>query len=365
MALNTRTLTDLLRLVFPALAALIAILSASYLTFLDHQLFNFIGFKAQNNIDPACWRLIPMVVLSAVLASEAALRVNSKFLPIVFIQTTAVAAFLAWLTWQWGGRFSLLCACIAATLSFALGLAARSFKRAEEKQTSRYFELALKNDELNQTRLSLLKQDEADRRILASDLHDQVLNEIKAIKSQLPRLTLGDCTDSKEQLLVLEKSLDTTVSHIREVMESLFPSVLENLGLCAALDQLTRDTAHNAGLQGRFIKSVDGSMLDLLNKTEQLLLFRLSQEALNNIVKHAQAKTVKITLETIDDHIRLSIIDNGIGFQAKERGDSRGLRYMRLRADLIGAHISWKDHAPKGTIVTIDLPETKKDQHAI
>lgn len=325
-------------------------------------LIEAIGFKPHGEGKLDAWQLIPMVVLTAFLAFEAALRVRSTYLPIVFVQANAVGAFLAWFTWQWTGRFSLLSAIIATSLSFALGLMARSFKDAEEKQTSRYFELAIKNDQLNQTRLALLKQDESDRRILASDLHDQVLNEIKAIKSHLVQCSPGV---DNPHLLALEKSLDTTVSHIREVMESLFPSVLENLGLCAALDQLTRDMAHKAGLQGRFIKGIDETMLEALNKTEQLLLFRLTQEALNNVIKHSQAKTVRISLESIDDHIRLSITDDGIGFQVKERGDSRGLRYMRLRADLIGALISWKNNSPNGTTVTIDLPAIKKDKHAV
>ncbi len=361
-ALSTRSLTDLLRLIFPALAAIVAVLAASQFVSFDQKMFETIGLRPQVAGKLDAWRVIPAVVLTAFLASEAALRVRSNYLPIVFVQVYAIATFLAWLTWQWTGRFSLLSAIIATALSFALGLLARSFKNAEEKQTSRYFELAIKNDELNQTRLALLKQDEADRRILASDLHDQVLNEIKTIKSQLSQCLPND---GNLHLQVVEKSLDTTVSHIREVMESLFPSVLENLGLCAALDQLTRDMVHKAGLQGRFIKGIDETMLESLNKTEQLLLFRLTQEALNNVIKHSQAKTVRISLESIDDRIRLSITDDGIGFQVKERGDSRGLRYMRLRADLVGALISWKNNSPNGTTVTIDLPAIKKDQHAV
>jgi len=121
--------------------------------------------------------------------------------------------------------------------------------------------------------------------------------------------------------------------------------------------------ASRGHLQGRFIKTIDDLQVTLLNKTEQLLLFRLTQEALNNVVKHSQAKTIKITLEESDSDIILSIVDDGIGFQEKERGDSRGLRYMRLRADLIGARIAWQaGPAMTGTKVKIELPKVKTQE---
>ena len=133
-------------------------------------------------------------------------------------------------------------------------------------------------------------------------------------------------------------------------------------GLCSALDQLTRDTCHKNGIQGRFLKAIEDRQLQSLTKTEELLLFRLTQEALNNAAKHAKAKTIRVNLEGNDERLTLSIIDDGVGFSLKERGESRGLRYMRLRADLIGATITWSDNlskvqdvASKGTVVKIEV----------
>ena len=341
---KARSLTDLLRLVLPALALLVAMLATKL----------FAPSHASVLV------IVPCMVEVAFLSFEAALRVKSNYLIIVALQLLAFSVALSWLTGQLGST-SIVANLISCSLSFALGLIARAVKSAEEKQTSRYFELAIKNNELTQTRLTLLKQDEADRRILASDLHDQVLNEIKQIKSKI--IAIPDSPELKQQSIAeIEVSLDTAGKHIRDVMESLFPSVLENLGLCTALDQLTRDSCQKAGIQGRFLKVVDETRLEQLTKTEELLLFRLTQEALNNVIKHAQAKTVRVNFEN-KDKLTLSIIDDGIGFVEKERGDSRGLRYMRLRADLIGATISWqanlasdKEQAKTGTIVKIQLP---------
>lgn len=344
-------LTNRLRLVLPTLAAAIALLASFTFSSFDKKISTLFAFSVIDNKISYWWLVLPIVATSF-FAFEAAVRVKAKFLIIVFLQLSAFVILLAWLTAQITGSASLLASLVASTLSFALGLLARVFKTAEEKQTSRYFELAIKNAELNQTRLLLLKQDEADRRILASDLHDQVLNEIKQIKSKVIAMSDGQTID-RDKIVSIEQSLDTAGKQIRDVMESLFPSVLENLGLCPALDQLTRDSCHKSGLQGRFLKAIDDKQLERLTKTEELLLFRLTQEALSNIAKHAQAKTVRVNLEGQDGKLTLSIIDDGKGFSEKERGESRGLRYMRLRADLIGATISWSDK--QGTVVKIEL----------
>ncbi|MBA4073724.1 MAG: hypothetical protein C0508_01700 [Cyanobacteria bacterium PR.023] len=354
------SLTNLSRLVLPALAAIIAILAGRELASLDRELAFVFALKQTAEL-ATIWYLVPSAVAMSLLAFEASLRVKSKYLLFVFLQLSALGILFAWLTAQVTGTASLVASLLASTISFALGLMARSFKQAEERQTSRYFELAMKNAELNETRLLLLKQDEADRRMLASDLHDQVLNEIKLIKSKV--LALPDSQPvKKDNLASIEQSLDTAGKHIREVMESLFPSVLENLGLCSALDQLTRDTCHKNGIQGRFLKTIEDRHLEGLTKTEELLLFRLAQEALNNAAKHAQAKTIRVNLEGNDERLTLSIIDDGVGFSLKDRGESRGLRYMRLRADLIGATITWSDNlskvqdaSSKGTVVKIEV----------
>lgn len=354
------SLTNLSRLVLPALAAILAVLAARELASLDRELAVVFALKQTAEV-ATIWYLVPSAVAMSFLAFEAALRVKSKYLLFVFLQLSALGILFAWLIAQLTGTVSLIASLFASTISFALGLMARSFKQAEERQTSRYFELAMKNAELNETRLLLLKQDEADRRMLASDLHDQVLNEIKLIKSKVLALPESQPVN-KDNLVSIEQSLDTAGKHIREVMESLFPSVLENLGLCSALDQLTRDTCHKNGIQGRFLKAIEDRHLECLTKTEELLLFRLAQEALNNAAKHAQAKTVRVNLEGNGERLTLSIIDDGTGFSLKDRGESRGLRYMRLRADLIGATITWSDNlskvqdaASKGTVVKIEV----------
>jgi signal transduction histidine kinase len=350
-----RSLTLSLRIIFPCLAATVGFLSAPALSPYNNLLF---GLASQQGLpaspySPASISVLLLMVLISFLSCEAAARVNTKFLPLVFVQVSAIAILLVVSSRAFIPSYPLLAAVLASSLSFALGLLTRQFKAAEVRETSRYFELTIKNDELLKTRLALLKQDEADRRILASDLHDQVLNEIKMIKSRMQKLDV----ERSEDLVAVERSLDLAAGHIRDVMESLFPSVLENLGLCPALDQLTRDTVQRAGIQGRFVRQIDDQLLERLGKVESLLLYRLVQESLNNVVKHAEAKTVRVMLEGQDNVLTVRVVDDGKGFSAapgKDNSSSRGLRYMTLRADLIGADLSWEEQT-RGTTVKITL----------
>lgn len=353
---DERSLTMTLRIIFPCLAALVGALSVPLFAKVNSQLFlaPLVDYSDAANLTSTTLMMIPLMVLVSVLSCEAAARVTTKFLPVVFVQTTAIASFVVVMSKGAMPSFPVISIFIASTLSFALGLLSRSFKSAERQQTSRYFELKIKNDELLKTRLALLKQDEADRRILASDLHDQVLNEIKLIKSKMQKLDPA----SVEDIAAVEKSLDVAAGHIRDVMESLFPSVLENLGLSAALDQLTRDTVQKAKIQGRFVKQISDDLLARLGKVESLLIYRLVQESLNNVVKHAEAKTVRVHLEGEGEKLTVKIADDGKGIGNVQSRDSssRGLRYMTLRADLIGANLSWEDQTEgTGTVVKIEM----------
>lgn len=219
---------------------------------------------------------------------------------------------------------------------------------------SHYYELKLKNKELLETRLELLKQDEMERRILAADLHDQVLNDLKQVAQRFDSYVTEPDTDNAERIKTLTNQV---MREIREVMDSLSPSVLEHLGLGAAIEDCLRRGSERSGFRTRFKSKVDMSDLECLSMVEQGLLYRLVQESITNICKHAGASTVRATMEMEDDVLLIRIIDDGKGIDpAKARGDSRGLKYMRYRADLIGATIGWKPgENGKGTVVEIRI----------
>lgn len=278
---------------------------------------------------------------------------------IVGIQLFVMSLFYQWALWQFlgltghplGYSITVLIGCFS-------GAGLRQIELARRESESRYYELKIRNKELQETRLSLVKQDEVERRMLAADLHDQVLNDMKQLVGRFENYVVdANDKDSLEKV----RTLSAKVMHeIREVMDSLCPSVLEHLGLVAAIEDCLRKGAERSGFKVRIRSKIDSEELKGLSIVEQSLVYRLVQESITNICKHANASTVRATIEKLDGCLLISINDDGKGLDpAKTRQDSRGLKYMRLRADLIGATIAWKQgDNDKGTKVEIRLDLT-------
>lgn len=274
---------------------------------------------------------------------------------IACLMLIAVSLAYQWLAYNLTGGPTHPVGFVAA---FATGTACGALLRIRHtqrrKEESTYYELKLKNRELMETRLELLKQDEVERRILAADLHDQVLNDLKQVVQRFEKYTQEPDTENAEKIKTLTAQV---MREIREVMDSLSPSVLEHLGLAAAVEDCLRRGAERANFRTRFKSRVENEELDCLSMVEKGLLYRLVQESITNICKHAGASTVRTTLEMDGDELLIKVTDDGKGIDpAMARGDSRGLKYMRYRADLIGATIAWKPgENGKGTTVEMRI----------
>ncbi|HEY9785654.1 MAG TPA: ATP-binding protein [Candidatus Obscuribacterales bacterium] len=240
----------------------------------------------------------------------------------------------------------------ALTLGYGGGYVLSLFDRQDRRREAQYYEIMLRNQELRDMRLQMVKQDEVERRILAADLHDQVLNDLKQLRHKFDAYVKEPEPQAKEEIDVL---LADAMKEIREVMDSLCPSALEHLGLTAAIEDCARRGGERGGFKTRVRGRVDDDDLAKLSLVEQSLLYRLIQESITNIVKHASATLVRIVIEKENQSLVICVIDNGKGIEpAKLSLDSRGLRYMRQRADLIGATIAWRTGEDgKGTIVEI------------
>jgi signal transduction histidine kinase len=227
------------------------------------------------------------------------------------------------------------------------------FRNQQRRLQSQSSEIELRRRQLRDAKLALVKHDEVERRLLAADLHDQVLHDLKMIKQ-----TLSKCRAQLDPSAL--ESLQADVGHctgaVREVMEQLFPSSLEHLGLVGAIEECLDNAGRRCNFETFVRAKVDGDEFDSLTRVETLLLFRLIQEAVNNISKHAQAKNVSCQLSRDKEHLIVRIIDDGVGFKPGS-GDGRGLKYMKQRAELIGAHIAWLPNTKdaSGTIVEIRI----------
>lgn len=204
---------------------------------------------------------------------------------------------------------------------------------------------------------------ESERKLLAADLHDQTLSDLREMALLARRLydkpleaMTGEVRDGLAQIVA---GLTAAMDEVRRAMENLSPSALDTLGFIPAIEScLSR--ASSAGdriFATRFSCSIRESEINL-SETEQLLLYRIVQEALNNISKHAGASSVEIVLMRARGDMLIRVTDNGRGMTISgDFGRARGMENMRYRAKLLGAQITWLNTTGKqGTVVEIRLP---------
>jgi signal transduction histidine kinase len=228
--------------------------------------------------------------------------------------------------------------------------------------------LVAANRELAGARLDLANEAERERRRISRDLHDQTLADLRHLllmSDQLP--SNGDAT-GKDQLdpAVLRKEIESISQEVRRICEDLSPSVLQNVGFAAALEFALAHAMQDAPPDKRFSYefACDDALEDRAKfpPNVQMQIYRIVQEALNNICRHAAATLVKmnVTASPQGDFL-LQITDDGRQFDHDATSAGRGLANMRARASLIGAEISWKKIPVGGTLFSLRLrgaPET-------
>jgi PAS domain S-box-containing protein len=195
---------------------------------------------------------------------------------------------------------------------------------------------------LQATSHRLLTVQESERRTLARELHDAVGQELTALSLNLTIIdgVLPEATAAKirERLEDSQELLEETTRHLRNIMTELRPPGLDELGLLAAL----REHVAQVARRSEIAISVTGvEPQPRLAPTEEIALFRIAQEALNNIVKHSRAGEAGISLRQNSLCVELTVTDNGIGFDTAAKpilgGYGMGTTTMRERAEAIGA----------------------------
>lgn len=206
---------------------------------------------------------------------------------------------------------------------------------------------------------------EEERLRLARELHDGTLQSLIALKQRVQLANKSSAWDSNIHTgESLEKLIEQTIEDLRRTTRALRPIYLEDLGLVTALEMLARETENTANVNVSF--SFEGDERRLAPSVE-LALYRIAQEALSNVARHAQATKAILRVRYEEDKLTLQVIDNGVGFQVPgspgEFAPSGhfGLLGLYERAELIGASLSIKSEAGKGTQLTIQLPFQGKE----
>ncbi|HMR63983.1 MAG TPA: PAS domain S-box protein [Anaerolineae bacterium] len=238
-------------------------------------------------------------------------------------------------------------------------------KRTEEDNARLFEAVSQQREQLRALTGQLAQAQETERKILARELHDQVGQNLTALDLNLNiihgRLTKLSQTDLDLIASRLDDSLSLvaqTAERIRNVMASLRPPVLDDYGLLAALrwyvEQFTARVGFSVTIEGQ-------NSIPRLPEQVETTLFRIVQEALTNVAKHARADQVLLKLQVDDEFIRLVVVDDGIGFKLENWADpikrkSWGLITMIERAEAIGGYCQIESELKCGTQVTVEVP---------
>ncbi|HJQ22727.1 MAG TPA: two-component regulator propeller domain-containing protein [Blastocatellia bacterium] len=214
------------------------------------------------------------------------------------------------------------------------------------------------NLQLAETRLQLANETEAERRRIARDLHDQTLADLRRLMMMSDQLPSNG--HAGVEPLRFRQEIEDLSGEIRRICEDLSPSALANVGLAAALEWALTNGVAQLPDERKFAYEFhceDG--LDdkhHLRDAEQIQVFRMMQEAVNNVCRHAGATRVSLTAR-IDaaGALLIELVDDGCGFAASQTNGKggRGLANIRSRASLIDAEVRWTPRAEGGTRFTL------------
>ncbi len=209
----------------------------------------------------------------------------------------------------------------------------------------------------------ITKAQEDERKRVARELHDNVSSPLFLLTQGLDAIITsnrqGYSQALKEKLENLRSQAVEAVEELRRCAQDLRPRILDDLGLVAAIEWMVEDMEKNYGIIAH--AEVLGTERSLSAEV-QLLLFCITQEALSNIRRHAEASKAVVKLESGDDSIRMTVSDNGKGFKAPQRTEDLasvgklGIMGMYERARLLGGTLEIKPESGKGTTIVMEAP---------
>lgn len=200
----------------------------------------------------------------------------------------------------------------------------------------------------------VLAAQEAERVGIARDLHDEVGQVLTAVLLQLNSMA-DAAPEHRDALNQSREAVRRALDEVRRISSELRPEMLEHLGLVSALTELSTSFARVSGVR---VEREFAAALPTMSPEVELAVYRIAQESLTNVARHAQASRVTIALDPGQDRVVLRIEDNGRGFAAvpQEQG---GLRSMRERALLVGGALAIKDAPEGGVEVRLEVPATE------
>jgi len=208
----------------------------------------------------------------------------------------------------------------------------------------------------------LLRVQEEERKRISRELHDETGQALMVIRLYLGMMETGvTAKNIRGKIRETVDVVDRTIEGIRRIIGKLSPLVLQELGLVAAVRKEAKDFARNTGVKARVLISEDVGRL--APGTEQAI-YRVVQEALHNVAKHAHARNVTVQVERVDDLVHVSVEDDGVGIQARSnsRDQSFGLAGIKERIAMLGGISRVISAKEQGTRIEISVPAGEATQ---
>jgi PAS domain S-box-containing protein len=226
-------------------------------------------------------------------------------------------------------------------------------------------ELSRSYQDIRQLASHLQDVREEERASIAREIHDELGQQLTGIKMDLSwiakRKAVQDDVEAKQKAVIILNLLDTAVKTVRKIATDLRPSILDDLGLIAAIEWQSEEFERRSGISTKFIPTMPEFKY---SSRLAIGLFRICQESLTNVARHAEASKICISLQQQGSkNILLKIEDNGKGFEVREIGDKKtlGLLGMRERTLMMGGEFRIESEPGKGTTLFVTVPLTISD----
>lgn len=235
--------------------------------------------------------------------------------------------------------------------------------RTSETTTSRLLEESLRlQKELRQLSRELLKAQEEERKRISRELHDVIAQTLAGINIRLATLRSKNRLNAQElnrEIAQTQRLVEQSVDAVHRFARDLRPAVLDDLGLIPALQAYLEGFMERTGIRVNFAASAE---LGVICPERRIVLYRVAQESLTNVARHAQASLVDVSIERVGGVIIMEVHDNGVGFQMHDltspnRSNGRlGILGMRERVEMEGGTFSVESAPGQQTTVRVNLP---------
>jgi signal transduction histidine kinase len=229
------------------------------------------------------------------------------------------------------------------------------FYRHQQKQKAAATAERIREQEIRMN--AVFEAQEEERRRIARELHDGVGQTITAIRmNYLSFATKVPDNEMTPGFKKIEEMLDNAGKEVRSISHQMIPRELEQFGLVPAIEGMLHLNLEHASIQYQFEHS---GFNGRINPQTELVLFRILQELISNVIKHSEATTLNVQLVKLKSHVALTVSDNGVGFDVEQKEKNGiGLLNIASRVDGIKGHLHYESAPGEGTTVTIRIPIT-------